>query len=74
MSKKKKKSKKNIPQPVSNDKEWQARDDLSTIKRSEEIQMDSKRMSAVKKMAQKEMDAMSHVTALKAYIKKSKRE
>ena len=75
MPKKKKKSTKSIPtSAVSSDKEWQARDDLSTIKRSEEIQMDSKRMSAVKKMAQKEMDAMSHVTALKAYIKKSKKE
>jgi len=70
---KKKKSKKNIAtQPVSSDKDWQARDDLSTIKRAEEIKMDSKKMSAVKKMAEKEIKAMSHVVALKAYIKKSK--
>ena len=74
MPKKKKKSTKNMAMPVSSDKEWQARDDLSTIKRSEEIQMDSKRMSAVKKMAQKEMEAMSHISALKKYIKKSKKE
>ena len=73
MPKKKKKSTKDMTIPVSSDKEWQARDDLSTIKRSEEIKMDSKRMSAVKKMAKKEMEAMSHVVALKEYIRKSKK-
>ena len=72
MTKKKKSKKTTGPDMPSLEKDFMAEDDLRTLKRAEEIKMDSKRLKACKKVMEIEMKAMSHISALKDHIKNQK--
>lgn len=43
--------------------DWQAQDDLRTLARAREIKADSKRMAAVRKLAEQQMVAAAAVAA-----------
>lgn len=47
------------------DKKWQAQDDLRTIQRASEIQMDKSRMTAAQKEAQSQIASLSSLTKKK---------
>lgn len=47
------------------DRDWMAEDDLRTLHRSDEIRRDSKRMSACRRIAKRQMSTNSRVLASK---------
>jgi len=60
MAKKKKGKRTSIALSV--DSKWQAEEDLRTLQRASEIEADSKRVKAAKKVAKDQMDALRKVT------------
>jgi len=55
------------------DPKWQAEDDLRTIRRAAEIQGSKQRMSAVRKLAIREQDALKRVTDMSKATRKGNR-
>lgn len=48
--------------PLSEDKKWQAEDDMRTLLRAKEIEKDPKRLAAARAMAKEKMAAMQQIT------------
>ena len=46
---------------IFDDKQFQAEDDLRTLRRADEISVDNSRMKAAKRMADKEMKALNKI-------------
>lgn len=46
---------------ISEDKKWQAEDDLRTLQRAQEIQKSRSRLSAAKRIAKEQVDALKKV-------------
>ena len=56
------------------EKRWRARDDLETLKRADEIKKNRTRLSAAKKEAKSQMDALNKVTTGRATKKQITRK
>jgi hypothetical protein len=54
-------------------KKWQAREDLSTLQRAEEIRTDQARMKAAEREAREQMKALEKTVSVKSKKKKKKK-
>lgn len=61
---KKKASKRKTPSQIraADEKQWQARSDLQTLRQAEEIRVDKARTAAARTEAQKELKALNKIT------------